>query len=93
MTAARRPLPRRSFSRIRRSEFNDIVAALERQRDRAIAARRAHADWVAATLEQCADSHTLDAQHAATPVERRLAHRMTADALRDLARDVERGTA
>jgi bifunctional DNase/RNase len=91
VTAAGRPLPRRSFGRIRRSEFDDVIASLERQRDRALAARRAHADRVAALLEQVADAHTLDAQHAATSAERRLAHRMTADALRDLARDVERG--
>lgn len=82
---------RRSFARVPRAKFDEHTAALERQRDRAIAAKRAHADWIASYLEQRADAHDLDARDTRTPADRRLAHRMAAADLRALARDIENG--
>jgi hypothetical protein len=92
-TQGRRPSPRGSFSRIPRARFDEYIAAVEDSRDRALAARRAHADWIASYLEQRATAHEADAHHTGTPEDRRHAHRMTAHTLRDLIRDIEEGPA
>jgi hypothetical protein len=88
----RRPLPRpASFSRIRRADFEEHSANLEKQRDRAIGRERARRQWVASLLEQRADWHDNAGRDAATPPARRAAHRMTTDDLRGIANDIEEG--
>ena len=48
-------------------------------------------DWIASWLEQRIAAHLLDAAHTKTPEPRRIAHRMTADDLRQLLIDLEKG--
>lgn len=86
-----RPAPGVNFARIPRRKFEQHCAAIERQRDNAIGQRRAHADWVSSWLQQRADAHDLDGKHHGTHETRRLAHRMTADDLRELMHDLENG--
>lgn len=89
MTAAIR-WPRRRFDRLTRRQLERQTEHLRDQVNRALAARRAYAQWVASWLEQRADAHAADARHTGTPADRRIAHEMAAADLRQLAIDVER---
>jgi hypothetical protein len=101
-TRPRRPLPRpRSFGRVPRARFNEHVAALEDQRDRAIGRTRAVVEWVTACLEQRADAYVADAKHQERAVRPDKAmpastftaeqRRAIADELRQIAIDVDKG--
>lgn len=77
------------FDRLPRARLEQVCELWQRRALLAEGQARANRDALAARLEQRADAHMLDAKHAATPVERRLAHEWCAQALREEARDLQ----
>lgn len=77
------------FDRLPRGRLEQVCELWQHRALLAEGQARANRDALAARLEQRADAHHLDAEHAKTPADRRLAHEWCAQALREEARDLQ----